>query len=207
MTRRTIVAVVCCSFLAMATIGYAASFTLTTQKLGAAAVNTPIMFPDAVSTTNGGNAAGKMQANDTIAFTWSRPVKLSTVCSAWVQTLTSTTTSWTIQNNTGSSGNDVFLPGTNSTCTGGLHIGSVDLGSSAYVGSNGAANNATTTVSVTATTTTITIKFATNPNGAPGTVASGSAAVWTPDVAVTDTSTPAHNCGSNLAMTDETKLF
>lgn len=207
MSRRSTVALFCAICLAVAGVSYAASFTLTSEKLAAGSVATPILFPDAVSTANVGPNVGKMEKNDTITFTWSRPVKLSTVCSAWTQSTTTATLNWTIQNNTGSTGNDVFLPGTNSSCTGGLHIGSVDLGSSAYVGSTGAASNATTTISVTATTTTLTAKFAANPTGAPGTVTTGTAGVWTPDTAVTDTATPAHNCSSSLAKTGETNLF
>jgi len=207
MSRRTLIAIVCCSCVAMASIGYAATFTLTTTKLGAAQVTTPVMFPDSVTTTNVGPNVGKIEKNDTITFVWSRPINQPTLCSGWsnAQSTHSVNMTWSIQNNAGATGNDVLVPGTTATCTAGLDVGSVDLGSPSYVGSNGSSNSNVTTVTVGATTTTLTMKWANNPSGAPATVTNGTAGTWTPDSAVQDMS--GNNCGSNLAKTGETNLF
>lgn len=191
----------------MATICYAASFTLTSTKLGGAAVTTPIMFPDSVSTTNAGANVGKMEKNDTITFIWSRVINQPTLCSGWsnAQSTHTVNMTWTIQNNAGTTGNDVLVPGSTATCTAGLAVGSVDLGSPNYVTSNGSASSNPTTVTVGTTTTTLTMKLAANPSGAPGTVTNGSAGTWTPSSAVQDMS--GNNCGSNVAKTGETNLF
>lgn len=207
MSRRSIVAMFCAICLAMAGVSYAASFALTTQKLGAAAVSTPIMFPDSVTTANAGANVGKIEKNDTITFVWSRVINQPTLCSGWsnAQSTHTVNMTWSIQNNAGATGNDVLVPGTTATCTAGLDVGSVDLGSPLYVGSNGSSNSNPTTVTVGATTTSLTMKWANNPSGAPVKVTNGTAGTWTPDSSVQDMS--GHNCGSNLAQTGETNLF
>ena len=206
MRRPVVVAMAVCAAVAMASASDAASFTLTTKKLGAASVSTPIMFPDSVSSTNAGTTVGKMEKNDTITFVWSRPIDETTLCSGWANAQSTHTTniSWTVQNNTGSTGNDVLVPAATATCSSGLHVGSVDLGAAGYVTSTATLSNAPTTVTVGATTTSLVMKLAANAPGA-GTVTTGTAALWTPDSAVTDLS--GHNCGSNLAKTGETVLF
>ena len=208
MSRRAVIAIVCASCVAIATIGYAASFTLTSTKLGAGSVTTPILFPDAVSTANVGPNVGKMEKNDTITFTWSRQLDQTTLCSTWsnAQSTHTTNITWTIQNNTGATGNDVLVTAaTTAQCSAGLRVGSVDLGSPNYVTSTGSAANAPTTVTVLASTTTLVMKFAANPTGTPGTVTNGTAGVWTPNTAVTDLS--ANACSASLAKTGETNLF
>ena len=207
MSRRTVVAVVCGSCLALATIGYAATFSLSTTNLGAASVATPIMFPDSVSTTNAGANVGKIEKNDTITFVYSRVINQPTLCSGWsnAQSTHSVNMTWSIQNNAGATGNDVLVPGTTATCTAGFDIGSIDLGSPLYVGSNGSSASNPTSITVGATTTTVTMKWANTPSGAPAKVTNGSAGTWTPDSAVQDMS--GNNCGANIAKTGETNLF
>jgi hypothetical protein len=206
MSRRTVIATVCASCLALAGVGYAATFTLTTKKLGGGSVTTPIMFPDSVSTANVGPTVGKIEKNDTITFVWSRVIDETTLCSGWsnAQTTHTTNITWVVQNNTGSTGNDVLVPSTTATCTGGLHVGSVDLGSPNYVTANTNYTNAPTTITVLASTTQLVMKPANTPGGI-GTVSSGSAGTWTPDSAVTDLN--GRNCGANLSKTNETVLF
>jgi hypothetical protein len=203
-----VIAFVTASCMAFAGIGYAASFTLTTTKLGGAAVTTPIMFPDSVSTANVGPNVGKMEKNDTITFVWSRVIDQTTLCSGWANAQSTHTTNinWTVQNNTGSTGNDVLVPAATATCSSGLHVGSVDLGAAGYVTANSTLSSAPTTVTVGASTSSLVMKLAANAPSI-GSVASGTAALWTPDSAVTDRSVPANNCGANLAKTNETVLF
>jgi hypothetical protein len=205
-SRRSVIAMVCAASLAFAGIGYAATFTLTTKKLGAASVTTPIMFPDQVITANAGPNVGKLEKNDTITFVWSRPIDETTLCSGWsnAQSTHTTNINWTVQNNAGATGNDVLVPSTIATCSGGLNVGSVDLGAAGYVTANANINASPTTVTVGTTTTTLVMKLGANPAGA-GKVTTGTAAVWTPDSTVTDLS--GHNCGSNLAMTSATNQF
>ena len=207
MSRIGVIAVVSAACLALASVAFGASFTLTTTKLGTGSVSTPVMFPDSVSTTNAGPNVGKIEKNDTITFVWSRPINQPTLCSGWSNAQSTHTVNmpWNIQNNAGATGNDVLVPGTTPTCTAGLNVGAVDLGSPSYVGSNGSSNNNATTVTVGATTTTLTMKWANNPSGAPAKVTNGSAGTWTPDTSVQDMS--GNNCGANIAQTGETNLF
>jgi hypothetical protein len=207
MSRRSTVAFFCAICLTVAGVAYAASFTLTSQQLGAGTVTTPLMFPDSVSTTNAGANVGKIEKNDTITFVWSRVINQPTLCSGWANSGSTHTVNmtWTIQNNAGATGNDVLMPGTIATCTAGLDVGSVDLGSPLYVGSNGSSGSNPTTLTVGATTTTLTMKWANTPSGSPVKVTNGSAGTWTPDLSVQDMS--GNNCGSNVAKTGETNLF
>lgn len=87
-------------------------------------------------TVNGGATAGRPEADDVIAVTFSQKLDPRTICSGWAdngttQTITTGVIGF-IQNNSGASGNDVFglyVPG----CDGTFRFGSVDLGSAAYV--------------------------------------------------------------------------
>lgn len=87
-------------------------------------------------TANGGSTAGRPEANDVIAVTFSQKLDPRTICSSWADNGTTQTLATGvigfIQNNSGATGNDVFglyVPG----CAGTFRFGSIDLGSSAYV--------------------------------------------------------------------------
>jgi hypothetical protein len=210
-TRATAVAVVAALVLSWAGVGLAASFTLTTARLGGTGLTTPVMYPYVVTTANaGGKAApGRIDRNDTVSVVWSRPIDQPTLCSGLSNgtPTSSATMTWIVQNNTGTTGNDVLVPGTVPGCTSGMHVGSIDLGSPGYInGSNGTFAAATTTVSVSATITSLQVTIPGAPSGGTvGTVSSGSAAVWTPDPAVTDLA--GRNCGASLAQTAATVQF
>ena len=210
MRRLGTVAMVAVLTAAAASAAYAASLTVTSQRLGGATLTTPVMFPRSFATVNGGNRVGQIQNKDTVTFTWPVPIDQTTLCSGWsnAQITHTMTMSWVVNNNAGSTGNDVLVAGaTGATCSSGMHIGSVDLGSPNYIsGGNGTIAGATTAIVIFGGTTTLQITVPGAPTGGTvGTVASGSAAVWTPDPAVTDLS--ANSCGSCLAKSTTTVQF
>src|SRR5947209_10217615 len=130
--------------LAAGTVGavWASSLTLSTKHLGAARIATPQMFPATLSTANGGTTPGRAQKSDTLTVTYSNEIQASTMCSGATTTLgtqTLTGATATIGNNTGSAGDDVLtVTVPTATCPGGIHFGSVDLGSSSYVSGSAA---------------------------------------------------------------------
>lgn len=212
MSRRTVVAILCCSCLALAGVGYAASFTLTTTKLGAATVTTPIMFPDSVSLDDPGgkgHTVGKVDNNDTVTLVFSRLLQASTICSSWTNTgpNSAVTVQWSVANGTGGANDSVSVTGTSASCSGGLKVGVIDLGATGYDTATAAIDFPTTSTSISfgASTTTITATLNGRTHGTQGTVASGSAATWTPNSAVTDRN--GNNCGSNLAKSSATVQF
>jgi hypothetical protein len=193
-----------------AAAAYAGSLTVTTQRLGGAPLNTPIMFPRSFATTNGGNRAGQIQNKDTVTWTWSVPIDQTTLCSGWsnAQITHSFSMTWVISDNAGSTGNDLLVAGsTGVTCSTGMHIGSVDLGAPGYIsGGNGTIAGATTAIVVIGGTTTLQVTVPATPTGGSASqVSSGSAAVWTPDPAVTDLA--GRSCGSCLAKSTTTVQF
>jgi hypothetical protein len=210
-TRAPAVAAVAALVLSCAGVALAASFTLTTAGLGGTGLATPIMYPYVVTTANAGGKAvtGRIDRNDTVSVVWSRPIDQPTLCSSLSNGTPSSSSSitWIVQNNTGTTGNDVLVPGTVAGCNTGMHVGSIDLGSPGYItGSNGTFAAATTTLSVGTTITSLQVTIPGAPTGGTvGTVSSGSAAVWTPDPAVTDLA--GRNCGTSLAQTATTVQF
>ena len=211
MSRTGVIAAVSAAFLVLASVASGASFTLTTTNLGTGSVSTPVMFPDSLNSANVGPNVGKIDKNDTLTFVWSRVINQPTLCSGWsnAQSTHTLNMTWVIQDNAGSTGDDVLVPSTTgATCSSGMHVGSIDLGASNYINNNqnGTFANSPTTITVGATTTSLVWKVPGAPTGGKaGTVTTGSAAVWTPDSAVTDMA--GNNCGANLAATSETVLF
>ena len=197
--------------LTAASAAYAASLTVSTPHLGGAPLTTPVMFPRSFATVNNANRVGLIQNKDTATWTWPVAIDQTTLCSGWsnAQVTHSLTMTWTVGNNTGSTGNDVLIAGsTAGTCASGMHIGTVDLGSPNYVtGSNGTITGATTAIVVFGGTTTLQMTVPTSgvTGGTEGTVAAGSAAAWTPDAAVTDLS--GNSCGACLAKSTTTVQF
>lgn len=198
------------AFVSVVTLAYPATFSLTTAHLGAAALSTPVMYPLWLVSTNGFQNTGKIEKNDTMTLIWSKTVDQPTLCSSWSNATTHTLNmNWVVQNGTGAGGDDVLVPSTTGgTCSSGMHAGSVDLGAPGYVnGSNVTISNVTTALSFSGGATLLKLTVPNNSfsGGTLGTVASGSAAVWTPDAAVTDLS--GNSCGANLAMSSATVQF
>lgn len=209
MSRQGLIALVCASCLALAGVAYAATFTLTSSKLGATSVGTPVMFPDQVTITNkGGGTLHKPESGDIITLVYSRLIQASTICNGWTNTGPNANAKlqWSIVN--GGTGNDTLVAdGSAPPCTTGLLVGSIDLGAAGYDTNTTSINYPTTTATITfgASTTTITATLNGQKNGTPGTVTSGSPATWTPNSAVTDRS--GNNCGANLSKTSASIQF
>jgi len=196
--------------LLMTGAAWASGITLSSKHLGASALSTPAMAPVWISFTNksGNGTLGKVQTGDGVTFAWSQPIDETTLCSGWSNASSSQSLSlqWSVVN--GGSGDDTLqVTGSSSTCVGGFHIGTVDLGSAGYDTSTTAIDFPTTTtaLSVSATSTTLTLTLGGQIHGTAGTVTSGNPAVWTPDAALKDRS--GRNCGSNLAQSSTTVQF
>lgn len=211
MRRSTVIAASLGALLA-GTAGavWATTFTLSAKHLGATSLVTPSFFPTSLTTTNVGTIVGRAQQNDKLTVVYSEEVLASTICSGasttvGTQTLTGATV--TIGNNTGSTGNDVLtLSVPTSTCPGGIHFGSVDLGSASYVsGANVVFSNSTLALTQTTSSGTLVITLGTASGGTTATVSSGSAQVYTPDPAITNTAGGA--IGTNLAKSSATIAF
>jgi hypothetical protein len=204
-----IVAAVTAAFVAAATLGWAATFTLTTKKLGAAAVTTPVMFPDQITIANkGGGHLGKPENGDIFTFVFSRQVDEPTMCSGWTNTdptPPSVKPQYSITKGVAAADDTFSVSGAApAACVGGLHIGVVDLGANGYNTSATPIDfiGSTTVLTVGATTSTLVVTLNGQKNGVAGTVLGGGAATWTPDSAITDRS--GHTCGANLSVTSST---
>ena len=195
--------------VAAAATAYAASLSLSTKHVGGASLTTPVFFPRSIATANGSTRVGLIQSKDTITWTWPGSIKPTTLCSGWTNTTgNGAVMTWIIQDNAGSTGNDVLAPGsTGGTCATGLHIGTVDLGSPGYItGGNGTLSSTSTIEFVSGGTSSLQVTLNAAPTGGTaGIVSSGSAAVWTPDPAVTDLS--GNNCAACLAKSTATVQF
>ena len=212
MKRVIVFAAVLAVFATAAGVGSAASFSLTTKKLGGASVTTPVMFPDSITIANKpGQTLGRADNGDTITLVFSRQVDQPTLCSKWVNsdpTPAAVKLTWSIINGTGGANDTLAVTAYPAkTCASGFHIGSVDLGSGGYNTSTTADIDfpSNTTLTVGPTTSTIVVLLAGKVGGTQGTVSSGNAATWTPDSALTDIT--GNNCGNNLAKTSATVQF
>lgn len=210
MRRVATVATVSAVVLSAATFAYAAALTLTSAKLGASAVATPVMFPTSVTVANkAGGTAGKAQNGDIVTLVYSRLLQASTICSSWTNAGPNNAVSlqWSIVNGASGANDTLVADGAAAACSAGLKVGSIDLGAAGYDTSTTSINFQTTSTTITfgTSTTTITATLNGQKNGTAGTVSSGTAALWTPDNAVTDRS--GNNCGLNVAKSSSTLQF
>jgi len=204
------VAVATAAVLATTGTAWGAGLALSTAHLGAGAASTPAMYPVWLQLTNKTNGtAGKVQSGDSITFAWSQQIDETTLCSGWSNSSSSQslTLQWSVVNGTSGAHDKLQVTGSSSTCVGGLHIGTVDLGSTGYDTSTTSIDFPTTTnvLSVGTSSTTLTVTLNGQVNGTAGTVSSGTAAVWTPVATVKDRSGRA--CGTNLAQSSATVQF
>lgn len=195
--------------LSLGALAWAASLTVTSQKLEAAAAATPTMFPVSVTIANkAGGIAGRPESGDIATLVLSGQLDEPTMCSGWsnASSTQSLTLQWSIVN--GGAGNDTLsVTGTSGTCSTGLHVGGINLGSAGYNTSTAAINFSTAlnALVVGGSTTTLTVTLNGLKNGTPGTVTSGTAAVWTPDAVLRDRA--GNSSGSNLATSTATVQF
>ncbi|HEX4427686.1 MAG TPA: hypothetical protein VHZ96_00300 [Frankiaceae bacterium] len=210
MNRRVVAAAAAAAIVVAGSSAYGASITFTTPHLGATALPAPKFYPNSVVAANV-LTSHQIANGDTLTVVYSEEMQASSLCTGAATQIgsisTGTAFTVTINNNTGSTGNDVLsinsIPTTD--CTDGvLRFGTVDLGSAGYVTT--AASFTTSTVTLTQTATTATIVFTLNGRtGTFATVASGAAAVYTPNPALTDTA--ARSIASSTAVTTATVQF
>lgn len=191
-------------------VAWASGITVSSVHLGASAVSTPAMSPVwlALANKNKGTV-GLVQTGDSVTLAWSQPLDETTLCSGWSNSSSSQqiTLQWSVVNGASGGHDTLQVTGSSSTCVGGFHVGSIDLGAAGYDTSTASIDFPTTTnaLSVGATSTTLTITLNGQIHGTAGTVSSGSAAIWTPDPALKDRS--GRTCGSNLAQSTTTVQF
>jgi len=210
MSRRVLAFAAAAAIVVAGSAAYGASVTFTTPHLGGTSLPVPKFYPNSVVATN--VATSHQIANgDTLTVVYSEEMQASSLCTGAATTIgtinSGTAFTVTINNNTGSTGNDVLSVNSIPTadCTDGqLRFGTVDLGAAGYVSTTGSFTNST--VALTQTAATATIVFTLNGRtGTFATVASGSAAVYTPNAALTDTA--ARSIASNTAVTTATVQF
>jgi hypothetical protein len=207
-SRVVVVATVAAALLASG-LGVAAAASLTVQSahLVAAAATTPVMYPRSVAFT-AGTTAGRVEKSDTVTLVWSQPVDEPTLCSGWANSSSSQSIAltWTVTPGSGSTNDTLAVGGTvPATCSSGFHVGTVDLGARGYVSSTPVSFTSSTTSLSVGTTTTLTVTLGTQSGTGIGTVSSGTAATWTPAAALRDRS--ARSCGANLASSLTTVQF
>jgi len=163
----------------------------TSATVGARRVDNSVLRGYDVQTANGGAIAGKLEANDTVTFTYTNQVSLSTVTAGWSGAATAVRVRVRDGNllGLGAKGDTLDVQLASGSA---VNLGSVVLKDDYVKTSKTATFNATMTAGTTtvagATATVITLKL--------GTLASGSgvrtvntataAMIWTPAAAVTD---------------------
>ena len=181
--------------------------TLAAGHLGVATALPPVFFPASLVDANRGSIVGKAERSDTVTVVFSQQVSQPTLCSGWSNSRSSQSlgsASIRINNGAGATGNDTLtvVGVSSSTCNGGVfHFGTIDLGAAGYVsGGNVPFPSSTIALSQTSTSTTLSLTLATastgGSNGTLAQVTSGSAAVYQPDAAITDTSSRPVNLNS-----------
>lgn len=167
----------------------ATNANVTTIKNHAVQVDNTAPTASTVVTTNAGGVAGagKPQANDTLAVTFSEAISVPSICSTWGDddamsgTIAGDVTV-TIADNAASGGND-RLTLTSGTCT--LHVGTFNLGNNGYV-TGGDVTFTGSTLSWDGSRT-LTLKLGTQGGAGSAQQVSGNATItYTPDAAITD---------------------
>jgi prepilin-type N-terminal cleavage/methylation domain-containing protein len=146
------------------------------------------VFAAGLQVANGGTA-GKADRSDTITITYPRAVNESTLCNTWTTNVNQSIAGNNVVTATitdGGSGNDVLTVSTSSGCT--FNLGSIDLGSAAWV-------NATTTYkgtggnvsSLAFTAATNTLKITLGTGSGSGANVATQTMTYTPSAAIKDT--------------------
>lgn len=193
--------------LVAATVSWASSFTVSAGRLGAATVAVPVFYPSSLATTNGkSSATGAPGRYDTVTIGYSRPLKVSTLCTGAAQAnVTYSGVTLTLTNAGAASGNDTLSVTSGPAGCLTPHLGTVDLGSPAYLsGGTVLFTGSTMAVTLTSTSASIVLTLGT----ASGTVASVNTTTierYAPDTALTDTS--AHGIGANASASTSAVHF
>jgi hypothetical protein len=204
MTRRAVVVAATVAAVLAGGVAWATNLTVTSQKLGGAALTVPVFFPDSVATVNNGNFAGRPQKTDTITVTFNKVILLSTVCAGAPQSSSSASGFLFTLTDGGGAVNDSLSIGGGTSCPA-LHFGSFTLGSPSYVSGTAITfPSSTLAITLAASTTTVVLTFGTA-SANPTTVSTATIVKYTPDAAMTDTA--AHGVGTNTASTASAVQF
>jgi hypothetical protein len=187
----------------------AAAPVVVTSHLATSTNALPAFYPTALALTNGTGTAGKADGGDQVTISFSAVIDHTTMCSSWSNTRTTEhLNNVTVQlgDNSGATGNDtltVTAVAGNNCRTGGIRVGTVDLGGPGYV-TGGTASVTGGSIDLTdGTTSAVTVTLGTKATG--GTlqaVTTGAAAVYTPDTAIKDRA--AHPIGASVAVSTTT---
>ena len=141
-------------------------------------------MPTALALVNGSNQAGRMQEGDSIQVTYSQPLAVASVCGGATDDTQPMTIPGIVQlvDDAGTSGHDLLTVDAPS-CTGGLHLGSISLGSSAFATS---AHQFDAVITYTPSNRRITILLGARNSGGPqpAKVDASVTATYTPDPAM-----------------------
>jgi prepilin-type N-terminal cleavage/methylation domain-containing protein len=176
------------------TPGSAGSFPVTitvTDATGATATANVTLTvrpptPISISLNNGTGTVKKVDEGDTIVITYSQALDLATVCPGGTLPLAGNgNVTVTVNNGAGVTNDTITVTAASCPGVGGLHLGTIDLGSNAFVtatstfGANGNGNDSTISWAANA----ITIKLGKqNPGGATAVVSVPNTATYTPPV-------------------------
>ena len=176
-------------------VSWAAGLSVTSARLGATAVAAPALYPTAVAVANNGEA-GKVTGGDTVTVTFTGNLKQSTVCSSW-------TGAATARNQPllaavlvdGGAGPDTLTLTPGQGCS----FGTLSLGSTEYV-TGGNHSYETSTLSLTAAPP-YQLRLLLGGNSGVGAtqILGANTMTYTPDAAMTDTSTPAVSASPSTA--------
>lgn len=149
---------------------------------------------------NSGSHAGKAEPGDTVTVTFSAAVTPSTICSGLNDTANTASTVNTASGLTatitdGGSGNDSLgLSAASGTCSGSVHFGSINLGSTAWVtgtvnfsGDGTQSGGSATSLAMNAAHTVLTLTLGGKTQNSGSVTSSNVTATYTPDANITDT--------------------
>ena len=154
------------------------------QASGTFTVAAPALPPTALALINGSTQAGRMQEGDSIQVTYSQSLAVASVCGGATDDTQPMTMPGIVQlvDDAGTSGHDLLTVDAPS-CTGGLHLGSISLGSSAFATS---AHQFDAVITYTPSNRRITILLGARNSGGPqpAKVDASVTATYTPDPAM-----------------------
>ena len=154
------------------------------QASGTFTVAAPALPPTTLALINGSTQTGRMQEGDSIQVTYSQPLDVASVCGGATDDTQPMTIPGIVQlvDDAGTSGHDLLTVDAPS-CTGGLHLGSISLGSSAFATS---AHQFDAVITYTPSNRRITILLGARNSGGPqpAKVDASVTATYTPDPAM-----------------------
>lgn len=154
------------------------------QASGTFTVAAPALPPTALALINGSTQTGRMQEGDSIQVTYSQPLAVASVCGGATDDTQPMTMPGIVQlvDDAGTSGHDLLTVDAPS-CAGGLHLGSISLGSSAFATS---AHQFDAVITYTPSNRRITILLGARNSGGPqpAKVDASVTATYTPDPAM-----------------------